>query len=256
MGQPDSKDDDNQPSGDAGKQSPDRAVGAPISATPADGCNINTPPPRHAVRLVQHQRLSFSAIDKAESDGTTHEFKKNKWTASKGAIIEQMRLVESGDIFTSDTHVFFPKEDRTSTSPRALGITRDEDDPDDFVYLAEMVLALKQGTPPSAVVICGCCSAQLLAPIISQAGVSVAIGIGGADCGIPPTIAAANCSAVASSVTVALMMGKTIAQAVAAGNAALNSSLQDNPVEVVAECASSVNVDLSMKDNKLLPLFP
>lgn len=259
MSPPNGGSDGDAPDGEQGQDPPARQQGPAISAAPDDDGTGNTQlwgwgkKKTKDVRIAQHGSVSWKKISDADGKSKTHHVESNTWWAKKSEVVEAMQKVERGDIFTSDLHTGFPESEKTKVRPKASGIMGDGWIWDDLITIKEIVAALKVGTPPSAVVMMGCDTSQIL-PSVIGAGVAAAYGIGPEDeeVAIRPFVAAANCSSAADAVTGALMMGETLEKAAALGTAAMSMSIiGQTPVKVILLVRDDIDTSLSLKGNGL-----
>lgn len=223
-------------------------VAPPIYATPAGTTRVVVKR-WFEVRIAQHGSNDYSPVYKAAMGSRTHYVYQNLTGATKSEIVKAMQEAVAGEIFTSDTHCHLENE----KTMKAIGIKGDgwqilKDS--EVILLKEMAAALKTGAPPAAAVVCGCNSADLIADLVRLSGVGVAFGIGGnRSISWDGSVKAMKCTAVAQQITAALVLGKTLAEAKAAGDAEVMS----DGLEVQIETASGVDVSRSLKDNGLIP---
>jgi hypothetical protein len=194
---------------------------------------------KHHVRLVQMAGKDFPAVVAAGKTSRTHDFYKNVHRASRDELLEQMRAAEDGDIFTSDTHTYKPVANALGILGWALS-----EDTSDVVFTSQMSAALASGTPPTAAVIIGCKSNDVARLLIPGSGVKVAMGVESMAGDIQSTVA----SGAAEAVTAALMSGKTIVEAKAAGDGWVGSTGHSIELHV----ATGVDPSKSLEGNGLV----
>ena len=200
-----------------------------------------TGPTKYHVRLVQMAGKDFPTVVAAGTTSTTHDLLKNVSRASRDQILEQMRDSEDGDIFTSDTHTYKPVDFALGVVGWALSTGMS-----DVIFGAEIIAALNKGSSPTAVVIIGCRSFDVVRLLIPRANIKVGLGVetmsGVLD------INSVKASKAAEAVTEALMLGKTIAEAASAGTTWIVSD--GHTIE--SSLASGVDAGKSLRGNGLL----
>jgi hypothetical protein len=198
------------------------------------------------VNIQQYGSRGFDeTFGAADGSHGSYEVVRNNWWANKSEILDAMTDVNGGDILTFFGHSAM-HGDRATGKGSTVGIVGSGWFGDQTIRASEMRAALSADHhPPSVVVLASCESSDLLSDV-RDAGVPVAIGI---DDMVPDYVA----SAVADVVTAALVAGKTIREAIDAGNAVLAKAGQNqrNLAQVVVAAAPEVDLDLSLKDNGL-----
>jgi len=211
----------------------------------------------HDVRLLTETRSTWTQIKKAST--TTHHVVADVSHAWKDEILDAMRLVEHGDILTWHLHTWFPESEEHKADPVASGIVAGTVLPfhsGDHITTAEFLAALQVGTPPAAVIMCGCATFQFI-PAVLGAGVAVAFGVGrdpsNGDPNKPPFPTEYAGLQAADSVTAALMNGKTLADAADDGSNSLNygRSPMDQLI-MYFKVRSGLSQSKSLEDNHLL----
>ena len=179
----------------------------------------------------------------AAADGShgAYEVQRNNWWANKSEILDAMTDVNDGDILTFFGHSAM-RGDRATGKVSTVGIVGDGWFGNQVIRGSELTAALSADKrPPSVVVLASCDSADLLGDA-RAAGVPVAIGI---DDMVPDYVA--------YGVADALVAGKTLREAVEAGNDFLSKAGQNqrNTAQVVIVADPNVDLDLSLRDNGL-----
>lgn len=223
----------------------DRAIAPTVSATPAGVSTVR-------VRLYNvryycsDMTVSHPRMDAADGVSATYHIESSTSHVKKAELLDGMKASKRGDIFTTFTHCYYPK-DNISADPIGL---KAADMWGDLVSVDEIVAALRASDSPSVVILCGCGSAAFLDRIMSQTGVSVAYGISG-------RVIRADCSKAADAITAALMTNATLTAAKEAGQSTFDpKSFMNSPLlEVVLSSAEGVRNDLSLLRNQLLPRY-
>jgi hypothetical protein len=198
------------------------------------------------VNSQQYGSRSFDdTLAAADASHGAYEVQRNNWWANKSEILNAMTGVNNGDILTFFGHSAM-RGDRATGTVSTVGIAGAGWFGDQVIGGSELTAALSADKrPPSVVVLASCESSDLLGDV-RAAGVPVAIGI---DDMVPDYVA----FGVADTVTSALVAGKTLREAVDAGNDFLSKAGQNqrNMAEVVVVVDPNVDLDLSLRDNGL-----
>jgi len=236
--------------GDADQNFKDQDIGDPVKPC-GNGATL------YHVRVVEMETKQAyeTTLRAAAAASTTHDLYKVVHKATKDDIWQQMQDSEHGDIFTSDTHTYIPDKGKpvATHGNKALGICGynwhwkgDNTDAGQVILVDDMCDALRVGTAPTAAVIIGCRSADLLKKIIDNAAAKVAFGIQ-SDI-VDVDVNSVQASGAATEITAALMRGDTIEDAAYAGTAKLTFGGQT----VTYELARGVSARKSLAGNKLL----